>query len=186
MAVEPRNHVPLLAGVLSAVSLALVFGAVLGALPVGALPRADDALLAAIPHLNAGISLAAVPTIVSGWLWIRAGRVHRHRAAMISASILFAAFLVLYLYKVAISGPTEFPGPATIYRFVYLPLLAVHVLLAVVCIPLLYYVLLIGLTHPIPEIPRTRHPAVGRVAASLWLVSFGLGLVVYLLLYRVY
>ena len=83
-------------------------------------------------------------------------------------------------------GPTEFPGPSAVYRRLYLPALAIHVTLAVVCIPLLYYVLLVGLTHPVAAVRRTRHRTVGRVAAPLWIVSFALGLVVYLLLYVVY
>jgi len=185
MAVRTRDHVPVLAAVLSLVSLALVFGAVLGAVPASLLPHAPAAV-AAIPHLNAVVSLVAIGTIAYGWRQIRAGNVRNHRAAMITAAVLFAAFLLLYLYKVVVEGTAPFPGPDAVYRFVYLPLLAIHMTLAVVCVPLLYYVLLIGLTHPVAEIPRTRHPRVGRVAASLWLTSFALGVVVYLLLYVVY
>ena len=180
-----RGRVPALTAILSVVSLALVFGAVLGAVPAESLPRAP-ALVGLIPHLNAAISLLAIGTIVAGWQWIRRGAVDRHRIAMLVAAALFAAFLVLYLYKVVLEGPAPFPGPGAIYRFVYLPLLVVHVALAVVCVPLLYYVLLIGLSYPVAEIPSTRHPRVGRVAASLWLVSFALGLAVYALLYVVY
>lgn len=180
-----RDHVPATATVLTAVSLALVFGAVLGAVPA-ALPRAPRSVLEAIPHVNAAISVVAIVTIARGWRWIREGNVRRHRAAMLLAASLFASFLALYLYRVSILGPTEFPGPDPVYRWVYLPVLVVHVTLAIVCIPLLYYVLLVGLTHSVPAIARSRHPRVGRVAAPLWLVSFVLGTVVYLLLYVVY
>lgn len=185
MAVRTRDHVPFIAAILSVASLALVFGAVLGAVPSSALPHAPGAV-AAIPHLNAVISLVAIVAIAAGWRAIRRGNVRRHRRAMIAAAFLFAAFLVLYLYKVVLEGPATFPGPEAAYTYVYLPLLAVHVTLAVVTVPLLYYVLLIGLTHPVAEIPRTRHPRAGRVAASLWLTSFVLGVAVYLLLYVVY
>lgn len=185
MSVRAREHVPLLTAVLSVASLALVFGAVLGAVPTGPLPRAP-AVIGLVPHVNAVISLAAIVAIVVGWRSIRRGHVARHRRAMLSAAGLFAAFLLLYLYKVVLEGPAAFPGPAGIYQFVYLPLLGVHVTLAVVCVPLLYYVLLIGLTYPVAEVPRTRHPTVGRIAAALWLVSFVLGVAVYALLYVAY
>jgi putative membrane protein len=99
---------------------------------------------------------------------------------------LFATFLVLYLYRVSLLGPTDFPGPAAVEQFVYLPLLGVHVLLAIVCVPLLYYVLLVAATRPVSEVYGSLHPRVGRVAASLWLVSFTLGVVVYTMLYVVY
>ncbi|MDZ7702143.1 MAG: DUF420 domain-containing protein [Halobacteriales archaeon] len=181
-----RDHVPAVAAGLTIVSLALVFGAVLGYLPGGALPRAPTALLAAIPTVNALISVVAIGTILTGWRRARQGRFREHRAAMLTASGLFAAFLTLYLYRLSVLGTTPFGGPEAVYRFVYLPVLAVHITLAVVCIPLLYYVLLLALTRPVSAIPRTRHRRVGRVAASLWLVSFGLGIVVYLLLNVVY
>ncbi|WP_101298180.1 DUF420 domain-containing protein [Halegenticoccus soli] len=186
MELRVRNHVPALTALLTAVSLALVFGAALGAIPQTAFPRASDAVLDAIPHVNAVVSAAAVVTIAAGWLSIRRGNVRRHRRLMIASLGLFAAFLVLYLYKVILEGPAEFPGPEAVYRFVYLPTLAVHILLAVVCIPLLYYVVLLALTRPVSEIYDTRHRTVGRVAASLWLLSFVLGNVVYVLLYVAY
>lgn len=181
-----RDHVAALAAILTVASLALVFGAVLGGFPSGLLPRAPDPVLHAIPHVNAVISLLALAVITLGWHSARGGRIRRHRAAMLVAVGLFATFLGLYLYRVTLLGPTSFPGPALLYRWLYLPVLAVHITLAIICIPLVYYVLLIGVSHPVAAIPRTRHPTVGRIAASLWLVSFTLGTVVYLLLYVVY
>ena len=181
-----RRRVPALTAVLSVVSLALVFGAVLGHIPRSAFPHAPESVLAAIPHANAAVSTLAIGTIAGGWLSVRRGDVRRHRLLMLTSLALFATFLVLYLYKVIIEGPTAFPGPETVYRFVYLPTLAIHILLAVVCIPLLYYVVLLAVTRPVEDVYDTRHRAVGRVAASLWLVSFALGDVVYAMLYVVY
>lgn len=186
MRTRAADHVPELAGLLSMVSLALVFGAALGVLPGDALPRAPDAVLATIPHVNAGISVAAIAVISAGWYWIRREAVRRHRWAMVAGFVLFGAFLALYLYKVSLTGPTPFEGPDRVATFVYYPVLAIHVLLAVVCVPLLFYVLLLALTRPVSEIPLTDHPGLGRITAALWLTSFALGTVVYALLYVVY
>jgi len=183
MQLQARDRVPELAGLLSLLSLALVFGAALDVIPARVLPDAPDWVFAAIPHVNAVLSVAAIGTIVVGVRAIRHGNVRRHRRAMLTTLALFATFLALYLYKVATEGPTPFEGPAVVDQFVYLPLLVVHVLLAIVCIPLLYYVLLIALTRPVADIRESLHPRVGRVAAALWLVSFALGTIVYLLLY---
>ena len=180
-----RDHVPALTGLLSAVSLALVFGAALQVVPTSVLP-APASFLSTVPHVNAVVSTVAVVTIAAGVLSARRGEYRRHRALMLVSIALFAVFLALYLYKVAIQGPAPFPGPETVYRFVYLPVLAVHVLLAVVCVPLLYYVLLLGLTRPVEEVIGTSHRRVGRIAASLWLVSFVLGNVVYAMVYVLY
>jgi putative membrane protein len=186
MHLDARGRVPELTAILSVVSLALVFGAALGAVPRGIIPRAPDAVIAAIPHANAVVSTVAIATILAGVAFARRGAFREHRAMMLISVGLFAVFLVLYLYKVALEGPAEFPGPASVYRRLYLPLLAVHVLLAVVCIPLLYYVLLLAVTRPIAALKGTVHARVGRVAASLWLVSFVLGNAVYALLYVIY
>ncbi|WP_458205390.1 DUF420 domain-containing protein [Haladaptatus sp. NG-SE-30] len=181
-----RNNVPALTALLTVVSLALVFGAVLGVVPARSIPRAPDAVIHAIPHVNAVISVVAITVIGSAWRAIRRGDVARHRRGMVAGLVLFVTFLGLYLYRVALEGPTGFPGPSVVEQFVYLPILAIHMLLAIACIPLLYYVLLLAVSHPISELPSTNHPRVGRIAASLWLVSFTLGVVVYALLYVVY
>jgi len=183
---DASRHVPALTALLSVVSLALVFAAALQAIPGWLLLRAPDTVIDAIPHVNAVLSVTAIATIVGGVRAIRRGNVERHRRAMLSTTALFAAFLVAYLYRVALEGPTEFGGPAAVEQFIYFPLLGVHILLAVVCVPLVIYVLLLALTHPVSELRETRHPQVGRVAAALWLLSFALGTVVYLLLYVVY
>ncbi|MBV0922811.1 DUF420 domain-containing protein [Halomicroarcula limicola] len=181
-----RDRVPELTGILTAVSLALVFGAVLGAIPPRVLPRAPESALAAIPHLNAAISAAAIVTIVTGIRAIRNGDVERHRRLMVAAFGLFGAFLILYLYRITLEGPTDFAGPAAVESFVYLPLLAVHILLAIVAIPMVYYTLLLAASYPVAELPATNHPKAGKLAAGLWLVSFSLGIVVYAMLYLVW
>ncbi|MDL5361308.1 DUF420 domain-containing protein [Halalkalicoccus sp. NIPERK01] len=184
---QVRAHVPELTGALTTVSLALVFGAALGYIPSALVPPAPDWVVTAIPHVNAVVSLTAIATISLGWYWIRRGRVARHRLAMFASTGLFAGFLALYLYRlILLGGPEPFPGPETVYRFVYLPLLGVHILLAVICIPLVYYVLLLAFSYSVGELGRTRHPTVGRIAASLWLISFSLGVAVYTLLHVVY
>lgn len=179
---QVRKRVPALTGLLTVVSLALVFGAVGGAIPEGLLPEIA-VLIDVIPHLNAVISLTAIGTILSGVRAIRRGEIRRHQVAMVASTILFGTFLVLYLYRVSVEGTTVFAGPDAIKQFVYLPVLAIHILLAIVCIPFVYYALLLASAYPVSELPETPHPRVGKIAASLWLISFALGIVVYLLLY---
>ncbi|WP_416841010.1 DUF420 domain-containing protein [Haloferax sp. DFSO52] len=186
MELRARDHVRGLTAVLSVVSLALVFGAVLGAIPRGTIPQAPDSVLNAIPHMNAAISTVAIVAILAGVRFIRRGETKNHRRMMLTSFGLFATFLVLYLYKLVVKGTETFPGPDSVYQFVYLPTLAVHILLAIVCVPVVYYVLLLALTRPIAEVFDTKHARFGRIAASLWLISFVLGDVVYVLLYVVY
>ena len=182
-----RSHIGSVTAALTAISLAVVFGAVFGAIPATILPEPPAFILEAIPHLNAFISVLAIATITLGWWSIRAGRIDRHRTAMLTGLFLFALFLVLYLYRlIQVGGAMPFPGPETVYLWVYLPVLIVHMGLAIICIPLLYYVALLGLTVDPGALHQTAHPTVGRIAATLWLVSFTLGIAVYLLLHQVY
>ncbi|MFT4946895.1 MAG: putative membrane protein [Natronomonas sp.] len=182
MQLQAREHVPVLTGILTTVSLALVFGAVLGAVPDGVLPHVGG-LVSAIPHINAVLSLTAIGTISYGVVSIRRGEIARHRRTMLASTGLFALFLLLYLYRISLEGPTTYPGPELLYQYVYLPMLAVHILLAVCCIPVVYYALLLAITRPPAQLSETNHPRAGRIAAALWLVSFTLGVVVYLQLY---
>jgi putative membrane protein len=186
MRFRARENVFGLTVALTAVSLAAVFGAVLGVIPASTLLRAPGPVIAAIPHVNAALSTVAIVTILLGVRFIRRDDVRRHRAMMLVSLGLFLAFLALYLYRLVLEGTAEFPGPDTVYQFVYLPTLAIHILLAIVCIPLLYYALLVALTRPVAAIRESPHRRVGRIAASLWLISFVLGNVVYTLLYVVY
>lgn len=171
----------------SALSLFLVGLVVLvagGRVTAEWLPQPSTAFVSAIPHINVLISLAAMSTILFGWAAIRRGDVRQHRLAMSFATLLFACFLSLYLYRLAIrGGPTPFTGPRELYRAVYLPVLLGHIAIAIVCIPLVVHVLSLGLTVSIEQLERTNHARIGRPAATLWLLSFGLGIVVYVLLY---
>lgn len=185
MELRIKDNVPAVTGLLTVISLALVFGAALRVIPPSVFPHVD-ALITVIPHLNAAISLIAIGTICAGWYFIRNGAIEKHRLAMVTSFVLFVVFLALYLYRVILEGPTTFPGPTAIKTYFYLPLLAVHIFLAIVCVPLLYYVLLLAATRPVSEIYATNHRRIARIAAPLWLISFTLGVVVYVLLYVVY
>ncbi|MFD1571062.1 DUF420 domain-containing protein [Halorubrum laminariae] len=181
-----RENVPIVTALLSTVALALVFGAVGGVIPSSLLPRASDAVLAAIPHVNAAISVTAIGTIVLGWRAIGRGDVARHRAFMLASFALFATFLTAYLYRLIHVGTTAFSGPELVYSYVYLPFLAIHILLAIVCVPFVFYALLLAATRPHEELYHTRHAQAGFVAAVLWLISFVMGVGVYLMLYHLY
>lgn len=171
-----------IAGVLSFVSLAIVFAAVLGYIPDSVLPT-HDGVIDLIPHINVVLSLGAISTIVIGILAIRRGDIDQHRQAMLASTALFGVFLVCYLYRLVHEGPTTFEGPSLIRTTIYLPILAIHILFAMVCLPFVYYALALAGTHRPAELSGTHHPFVGRIGAALWIVSFSLGIVVYLLLY---
>lgn len=83
---------------------------------------------------------------------------------MLVSVTLISLFLILYITRVALGGIKAFPGPPGIRLYVYLPILIVHIGLSILSVPPVVYNLLIGLTYASADIPRTKHPQVGRIA----------------------
>jgi len=170
--------------VLSAVALSLIGASSQGGLD--AVPQAPSWFLSAIPHINAALVLVAFVTVVAGYREIRHGNVRRHARFMATTTVLFFVFLALYLLRLSNAGLTEFPGGDFAYRYVYLPFLGAHMLLAAVCIPLVLYSVVVAATVPTDDIRETSHPRVGRIAVPLWAITFVFGFVVYLMLHHIF
>ncbi len=169
--------------VLSVVGYVLVGGALSGALPV--FPELSRPTVNLFSHLIAVVNTLALGSLLAGVYFIRSDQVRRHRAAMLTAFALILVFLVLYLWKTGggFEKAIVAPGPV---RLVYLAMLAVHIFLSVVSVPVVLYAAILGLTHTPAELRETAHARVGRVAAVAWSVSLALGIVTYLLLNHVY
>ncbi|MFC6757861.1 MULTISPECIES: DUF420 domain-containing protein [Haloarcula] len=180
---QARHHVPQFTGVLTAVSFAIVLVVIAGVVPSALFPRAPTTVMAVIPHALAAVSAAAIGTILAGLRAIRAGDVDRHRTLMVVSFLLFGLFLTVDFYRLAVVGPTAFAGPAVVETYLYLPLLVGHAAVALLTFPAVYYALLVGVTNPRGTLPATRHAGAGRVAAALWLLTFGSGLVIYAMLH---
>ena len=181
-----RNHPRATVLVLTVVGYGLVVGTFLGWVPAVVFPDLTLAQVNLLADAIAAINTVTTLVLVAGWYWIRQGEVRRHAAAMSSAFALILVFLVLYLLKIGGGGTKEFVGPTGVY-YAYLAMLAVHVLLSIVAVPVVLYALVLGLTHSPTELREsTPHRTVGRIAAGSWALSLSLGVVTYLLLNHVY
>jgi putative membrane protein len=181
-----RNHPRATVLVLSVVGYGLVVGTFLGWVPAAVFPDLTLAQVNLLADAIAAINTVTTLLLVAGWYWIRQGEVRRHAAAMGSAFALILVFLALYLLKIGGGGTKEFVGPTGVY-YAYLAMLAVHVVLSIVAVPVVLYALVLGLTHTPTELREsTPHRTVGRIAAGSWALSLSLGVVTYLLLNHVY
>lgn len=180
-----REHPAAATAVLSAAGYVLVGGTLTGTLPGAAFPEVARSTVNLLSHAIAVVNTLATVSLVLGWYWIRRGRVRRHRAAMLTAFVLILVFLALYLVKTGGGGRKEFVGPPAV-RTAYLAMLGTHVVLSIVSVPVVLYAVVLGLTHTPAELPGTRHPQVGRVAAGAWVASLTLGVATYVLLNHVY
>lgn len=181
-----RDPVPVRWTIALTVAIYAVLGVVLSMKPPANLPSDIAAALAAFPALIALVNALALASLIAGWRAIRTGRIQAHRRFMVTSAALISLFLVLYVTRVALGGTKAFPGPPAIRTYVYLPILAVHIVLSVASVPLVIYNLITGLTRGVRAVAGTRHPAVGRYAVALWSTSLALGIVVYLLLNVLY
>ena len=181
-----RHRVPSLTGLLTVVSFAIVGVVIAGVVPAGLFPRAPAPVMNAIPHALAGVSLLTAVTVVTGIRAIRRGDADRHRRLMVASFALFGLFLTVDFYRLAVVGPTGFAGPAAVETYVYLPLLAIHILLSAVSVPVVVHAVVLGLSHSPSELKQTAHARVGRIAVAAWGLSLFLGIVTYVMLNHIY
>ena len=139
-----------------------------------------------LTHAIAVVNSITIVTLALGWYFIRAGDVEKHRAAMGTSFFLIVTFLGIYVPRVAGGGTKRFDGPELV-TYAYFVMLAVHIILSILAVPIVLYAIILGLTHTERELrTETPHARVGRIAAGSWLLSLVLGVITYLLLNHVY
>jgi len=128
-------------------------------------PAADQgsARLAFLPALNALLNGLSATALLIGYTFIRARRVEAHRVFMMTAFGFSTLFLAGYILHHALHGDVRYPAHATL-RPVYLPLLASHIILAIVALPLILVSFFFSLSGRIPQ-----HRRVARWTFPLWL-----------------
>lgn len=166
--------------VLSAVGYLLVIGTFAGWLDA-LYPSLSATQVDLLSHLIAVINTVALLSLIAGVHFIRNRDIDRHRVAMLLAFSLILAFLVVYLLRVG-GGFERVLVASDPVRAVYLVMLAIHIFLSIVAMPLVLYVILLGLTHSPRELVETPKARVGRIAASAWILSLFLGVVTYVML----
>jgi putative membrane protein len=129
-----------------------------------------------LPALNALLNALSAIALVTGFFFIRAKRVGRHRAAMFTAFVFSALFLVTYITNHALHGDMRFLGQGTI-RYVYFPLLISHVALSVVALPMILITFFLSLSGRF-----SAHRRLARFTFPIWLYVSVSGVIVYAML----
>jgi putative membrane protein len=131
-----------------------------------------------LPAINASFNLVSTLFIASGWYLIRRGAWRRHMACMIVAVISSVFFLVGYIvYHVHVGEKSS--GYTGWIAAIYFPILASHVLLAFVTLPLVILTLI-----PVFRRRWDRHRRIARWTIPIWLYVSVTGVLVYLMLYK--
>lgn len=137
---------------------------------------ASSTRFAFLPALNAMLNGLSATALLIGFTFIRAHRIAAHRASMTTAFVFSTLFLVSYILHHALHGDVRYPLHAA-YRSLYLPLLASHIIMAIVTLPLVLVTFFFSLTGRFPQ-----HRKVARWTFPLWLYVSITGVMTYVML----
>lgn len=139
-----------------------------------------------LPIVNASLNGLSAVLLGIGYYFIRRKNQAAHRTCMVAAfvsSILFLgcyltyhSYLAYHLHR----GPTIFKGPGW-FRPIYLTILLTHTTLAMVIVPLAIVTLRRAVRRRFEL-----HRKIARWTWPLWMYVSVTGVVIYLLLYRIF
>jgi len=133
-----------------------------------------------LPALNACLNATSALFLLLAYRAIRRLEIDRHRRLMIAAAVTSAVFLASYLTYHARVGSVSFTGQGPV-RTVYFTILISHTILAVAVLPLVLRTLYLGLRRR-----DDKHRRIARWTFPIWLYVSVTGVVVYVMLYRLY
>jgi putative membrane protein len=175
---KPLNNRPATYGVVGILLLSgLATAFLLWLLYVHHAPAEFHGKLLFLPELNAILNGLSALALLTGFAWIRKGEVTKHRAAMLTAFVFSSLFLVSYIMNHAIHGDTLYPRTNAL-RPAYLALLASHVLLSILALPIVLTTFFLSLSGRFQQ-----HKKLARYTFPLWLYVSVTGVIVYLMLH---
>ena len=129
-----------------------------------------------LPALNALLNGLCAITLCVGFYFIKDRNREAHRRSMLLAFAFSSLFLVSYIVNHALHGDTSFPGRGPV-RTVYLSILASHVVLSIVALPMVLTTFFFSLTGRF-----AMHRRIARLTFPIWLYVSITGVVVFLFL----
>ena len=129
-----------------------------------------------LPALNAILNGLCALALCVGFYFIKHHKREAHRTSMLVAFAFSSVFLISYIVNHALHGDTIFPGHGTV-RTLYLSILASHVILSIVALPMVLTTFFFSLTGRFPM-----HRRIARWTFPIWLYVSVTGVVVFLLL----
>jgi len=136
--------------------------------------------LADLPLLNATLNGISFILIMAGYACIRRGRVTAHKRLMVSAFCVSVFFLISHLTYRFLGEEKKFGGQGWI-RPIYFFILITHVVLAASVPVLATRTLYLALSGRF-----AKHRRIARVTFPIWVYVSITGVLVYLLLFRLY
>jgi len=139
-----------------------------------------DEIIPYLPHFQAVLNTCAALLLAAGYYYIKHDRRDAHKKCMISALLVSTVFMISYLTYHAKVGYTPFTGQGIIRPF-YFTMLASHVILAAVIVPLVLTTAYFAITGNF-----TKHPRIARWTLPLWFYVSVTGVLIYILGFHIY
>jgi putative membrane protein len=137
-------------------------------------------MIAVLPHLNAALNAIAATFLLCGFIFVKRRELDRHRACMTAAAATSCVFLISYV-TLRFNAPIfAFAGEGVV-RPIYFSILASHVVLAMVIVPLVLLTLFRAIKSDFMA-----HRRIARWTWPTWMYVSVSGIVVYLMLYQIY
>jgi putative membrane protein len=178
-----RSRPAVVTAILSVVGYALVIGTFAGIIDF--YPDLSKSTVDLLTHLIAVINTIALACLLVGVYFIKHRDIQKHAISMLTAFTFILLFLVVYLFRVG-GGETKSIVAPDLVTIIYLVMLAIHILLSIVSVPVVLHAVVLGLTHSPTELADSLKSTVGRIAAVAWIVSLTLGIVTYFMLNHIY
>lgn len=171
--------------IVTAVVLAVVIG-----LKLVPPPTNKPAFIYLLPHIIGGINATCSLLLIVSLIFIKKGNIQAHKITNITTFILSAIFLVFYILFHLYEKDTKFGdidhngilsaaelAAVGSTRYIYFFILATHIILAVVVLPLILVSFYRGLTMQVEL-----HRKIVRWSYPVWLYVAVTGVIVYLMI----
>ena len=133
-----------------------------------------------LPHVIGAVNSLTFIVLLLGLYFIKKSRVELHRYAMTTAFSLGVVFLISYV-TYHLSNPSRKFGGDGLVKGIYLAILASHIMLSLVVLPLVLRAMFFAVTSDF-----VKHKKTVRFAYPIWLYVCVTGVAVYLLVHQFY
>ena len=140
--------------------------------------------LTTLPAINACLNGVSTLLLTAGFVFIKKDQKKAHRASMVSAFLVSAVFLALYLPHKSLKASsgqdvnTSFAGEG-FWRPVYYTMLITHVILAMAMVPMIFRTFFLAFKERFES-----HKKWARITFPIWYYVSITGVLVYFFIYQ--
>jgi putative membrane protein len=163
---EPYKKLIIVLSILIPLAVAVLFG----------MPKIHGYNTSFLPPIYATINGLTGVFLIAAVIAIKNGRRLLHERLMKTCIFLSASFLVMYIVYHLTNESTKFGGEGAI-RYIYLFILATHILLSIAVIPLVLFTFVRALSGNFE-----RHRKLAKWTFPIWLYVAVTGVIVYLMI----